>query len=114
MSRFFVVCTTKNTVKNNHNQTADEFCEDLHPQISILIKENRYAWQSFGFISALGAGIFSIAGALMCNLIAWLLTSPDKVHFFKQISFILFALFIPQLMLGAHFLDLLEEKYFNL
>jgi hypothetical protein len=97
-------------VKNDLKRSAENFCEDFYPEISILIKENKYAWQSFGVVSAFGAGTFSIVFALACNLIALLPVSPVEVHFFKQISFGFFALFLPLLMLGAHFLDLLEEK----
>lgn len=110
---FFRVCRTKNTVKNNQNLN-DELYEDFYPQISLLVKENKGAWQSNGVVIALGAATFSFAAAVACNLIALLASSDSEIHFFKQISLVLFALFLPLMMLGAHFLDLLEEKYFYL
>ncbi|HEX8266848.1 MAG TPA: hypothetical protein VF596_15710 [Pyrinomonadaceae bacterium] len=87
--------------------------EDFYSQITFLIKENKQSWQSYGVVVAFGSGAFSIIAALICNLIAVVLTAGNEIHFFKRASFIFFALFLPLMMSGAHFLDLLEEKYFN-
>lgn len=84
----------------NRCQSNDEYGEGMYLQIFFLIKMHKWTWQSIGAIIGLGGGIVSIVIAILL----------PAVPLIKGISSVFLMLFLLLLGLGAHCLDLLEEK----
>jgi len=97
-------------MKNSLKSKKDEIWEELFPRIVLLIKMNKWAWQSVGAIFGLGGGVLSIILAIVLPFIISWLTPSDLVSILEKISFIFLALSLPLLAVGAHCLDLLEKN----
>lgn len=91
----------------------DEIWEGLYPRIPLLIRKNKWSWETFGAAFGLGGGILSFMVAAALQIIVLFPTADVKVLLLERISFICFIIFLPLMLLGAHFLDLIEEKNFN-
>jgi hypothetical protein len=59
------------------------------------------------------SGIFSVFLGIMLHIAVWWLSSNSVVPLLKRICFVCFVLFLPLMILGAHFLDLIEKVQFN-
>ena len=89
----------------------DELRGEIYRRIFLLVRENRGTWQSVAAAVGLCGGLLSIVlGVLVWAAVA--LTAPAGAlgSFLNVAGSILFALPLPLLALGAHCLDLLEQK----
>jgi hypothetical protein len=88
----------------------DEILEKKYLPVYLLIKKNRWSWQSVGAGMALGGGLLSPTLGIVLNLLySYTRLGYERPALYK-ISMGFYMMTVPLLMLGAHFLDLLEKK----
>lgn len=92
----------------------DEILEEHYLPVYLLIKKNKWRWPSIGAAMTLGGGLLApIIGAVLNLLASYARPGYERPILFKA-STICYVLTVPLLMLGAHFLDLLEQKAIEL
>jgi hypothetical protein len=100
----------KITIKVHHQ----EILQEHYLPVYLLFKKNRWCWQSIGAGMALGGGLLSpITGAVLNLLVSYTRLGYERPAL-SQVSTACYVITIPLLLLGAHFLDLLEQKVLNL
>ena len=88
----------------------DEILKEHYLPVYLLIKKYKWRWQSVGASLALGGGLLSpIIGVILDLLISYTRLGYEKPALSK-VSAVCYVITIPLLFLGAHFLDLLEQK----
>jgi hypothetical protein len=88
----------------------DKVWEELYLPIYLLIKKYKWGWQTIGAIVSLVSGILSpLIGAILDLIVSYTSFNYGKAILYK-ICILLYIVTIPLLMLGSHFLDLLEKK----
>jgi hypothetical protein len=92
----------------------DEILEEQYLPVYLLIKKYKWRWQSIGAAITLGGGLLAPIVGTGLNLLA----SCTRLGYERPILFkastVCYVITIPLLMLGAHFLDLLEQKAIEL
>ena len=100
----------KITIKVHH----DEILEKKYLPVYLLIKKNKWHWQGIGAGMALGGGLSCpIIGAGLDLLVSYTRLGYERPALHK-ISIIFYVMTVPLLMLGSHFIDLLEKKALDL
>jgi hypothetical protein len=97
----------KISIKIHHDKMWKDFF--LH-QIYILIKENKWKWQSLLALIALAGGVLSPVIGTVLNLMVWFIPVSHLRTLLYETSMVFFAVTLPLLALGSHCLDLLEKK----
>jgi hypothetical protein len=95
----------KRTELRNENEP-----EDIYSEIYFLINENQDLWQAAGASLGLAGGFLSPLAGIVLSLIAWNIASENLKLFLNEGSAVLFVISLPLYFLGAHYLDLIEEK----
>jgi hypothetical protein len=96
----------KITIKFNR----DEILEEQYLPVYLLIKKNKWRWQSVGAGMTLSGGFLSpVIGAVLNLLVSYTRLGYERPILFK-VSTAFYVIAIPLLLLGAHFLDMLEQK----
>lgn len=88
----------------------DDLGDVLYRRIYLLIRKNRWAWQSVGAAFGLAGGMFSILLGLLLWATVRFFAPSSYGSFLNVLSLVFFVLLFPLLALGAHCLDLLEKK----
>ena len=102
-------CSLK-TVKITIKIHRDEILEEHYLPVYFLIKKNKWRWESVGASLTLGGGFLSPTIGIVLNILySYTRLSYERPALYK-ISMIGYMLTVPLLMLGSHFLDLLEKK----
>ncbi len=92
----------------------DEFLEKQYLPVFRLIKNNKWRWQAVGAVLASAAGLLSPLIALVLNLLASYTRLIYEKPFLSKLSTVLYVIAVPLLLLGAHFLDLLDKTQCSL
>lgn len=88
----------------------DEILEEHYLPVYLLIKKHKWRWESVGAGMTLGGGFLSpIIGVILNLLVSYTRLGYERPVLFK-VSTACFVITIPLLLIGAHFLDLLEQK----
>ena len=88
----------------------DDLGDVLYERIFLLIRKNRWAWQSIGAALGLAGGALSIIlGALLWIIVRFLATGRMWT-FLNAVEILSFVSTLPLLTLGAYCLDLLEKR----
>ena len=88
----------------------DELGGELYRRIYLLIRKNRWTWQSVGATFGLASGSLSILLGLPLWAGAWFLAPSSFGSLPNVLSTVLLVLTIPLLAVGAYCLDLLEKQ----
>ena len=78
--------------------------------IYLLIKENKWKWQSLAATITLAIGVLSPVIGIGLNLIVWVIPSSHLRTSLYETSIGFYVITLPVLMLGFHCLDLLDQK----
>lgn len=97
----------KISIKIHHDEMRRDFF--LH-QIYLLIKKNKWKWQSLTALITLCAGLLSPVVGAALNLTVWFVSASHFRTLLYETSMVFYVLALPLLALGAHCLDLLEKK----
>ena len=82
----------------------------LYGRIYLLIRKNRWSWQSVGAAFGLAGGMLSILlGASLWIIVRFIVTGHIGL-FLTVLELVFFVLTLPMLALGAYCLDLLEKR----
>ena len=87
----------------------DEVLERQYLPVYRLIKNNRWRWQAVGASLSLSGGILSPLAGIALNLLVSYTRLSSERPFLYKLSIIFYIVSVPLLMLGAHFLDLLDH-----
>ena len=88
----------------------DEILEEHYLPVFLLIKKYKWRWQSVGAGVALGGGLLSpIIGVILNLLVSYTRLGYER-QVLSKVSTVCYVITVPLLLLGAHFLDLLEQK----
>lgn len=88
----------------------DQPSDDLFERIGLLVKESPRSWPSVATIFGLAGGILAPAFGTLLTVVNWFTSQPRASLYLSRLSTTLFFLTIPLLALGAHCLDILEER----
>ena len=88
----------------------DELGGELYRRIYLLVRKNRWTWQSIGATFGLASGLLSILLSLLLWAGARFLAPGSFGSLLNALSTVLMVLSLPLLALGAYCLDLLEKK----
>jgi hypothetical protein len=96
---------------NNYLDTSrDPVRDDPFERIGSLIWKSPRPWPSAGAVTGLAGGILAPALGAALTAISWFASQQMASLYLSRLSTTLFFLTIPLLALGAHCLDLLEER----
>ena len=88
----------------------DEILKEYYLPVYFLIKKNKWRWETVGASLALGGGfLLPIIGVILNLLVSYTRLGYEKPALDKA-STACYVMTVPLLLLGAHFLDLLEKK----
>jgi len=88
----------------------DEILEEQYLPVYFLIKKNKWRWETVGASLALVGGfLLPIIGVILNLLVSYTRLGHERPALYK-VSTACYAVTVPLLLLGAHFLDLLEKK----
>ena len=88
----------------------DRGLEEQYLPVYRLLKVNNARWQAIGAGVCLGGGLLSPIFGLVLNILYSFTRLGFQHPALYKISMIFYGLTIPLLIIGAHFLDLLEKK----
>ena len=87
----------------------DEVLEEQYLPVYRLIKKNRWRWPAVAASLSLGLGILSPLAGVVLNLLVSYTRLGSEKPFLHKLSIIFYVVSVPLLMIGAHFLDLLDH-----
>jgi hypothetical protein len=87
----------------------DELRGELYQRLWLLIRKNRWTWQSICASMGLAGGLLSIALGTLLWMVVPVLTPGGFGPFLNTVEFTFFLLSLPLMALGAYCLDLLEK-----
>jgi hypothetical protein len=87
----------------------DEFLERQYLALYRLIRNNKWRWQAVSAVLACGGGLLLPLVALTLNFLATFTRLSYEKPLFAKASTVMYILTVPSLLLGAHFLDLLDR-----
>jgi hypothetical protein len=88
----------------------DEIWEGLYLPFYLLFKKHSWRWAAVGAGLALSAGFLCpLSGAVLDLLVTYTRLGYERGAL-SRISTFLYVITVPLLLLGSHFLDLLEKK----
>lgn len=87
----------------------DEFLERQYLALYRLIRNNKWRWQAVGAVAACGGGLLLPIGALLLNFLATYTRLSYEKPILSKASTVMYIVTVPLLLLGAHFLDLLDR-----
>ena len=96
----------KITIKVHRDRVLDE----QYLPIYELLKENKTRWQAIGAGLSLCGGLLSPSAGVILNILYSFTRLGFQYPALYKISMIFYSLTIPLLIVGGHFLDLLEKK----
>lgn len=96
----------KITIKINR----DEVWEGLYLPFYLLFKKSHWQWEAVGAGLTLGGGFLCpVAGGILDLLVSYTRLGYERASL-NKISTVLYIITVPLLLLGSHFLDLMEKK----
>jgi hypothetical protein len=88
----------------------DEIWEGLYLPFYLLFKKSSWRWEAVGAGLTLGGGVLSpLGGAILDLLVSYTRLGFERAAL-NRVSTFLYIITVPLLLLGSHFLDLLEKK----
>lgn len=89
----------------------DELRGEIYQRIRLLMGKNRGTWAAVAAVAGLGGGMLSIVLGLLVWVVVGLVGPASALGpILDVVGTVLLILPLPLLALGAHCLDLLEEK----
>jgi hypothetical protein len=88
----------------------DDLRGEVYRRIYLLVRKNRWTWQSLGATFGITAGMLSLLTALMLWATVRFLAAGGSASTLHACEIVCFALPLPLLALGVHCLDLLEQE----
>ena len=88
----------------------DEIWEGLYLPFYLLFKKSRWRWEAVGAGLTLGGGFLCpVAGGVLDLMVSYSRLGYERATL-NKVSTFLYILTVPLLLLGSHFLDLMEKK----